>query len=45
MVRPDLKRYIMGVPKILGPQEREREREMWSTQREHLIFTMGVYSP
>jgi hypothetical protein len=36
MVRPELRRYMAGVPKISGPQERERGREMWSTQREHL---------
>jgi hypothetical protein len=34
MVRPDLRRDIVGIPEILGPQE--RDREMWSTQREHL---------
>jgi hypothetical protein len=34
MVWPDLKRDMAGIPKISGPQEREREREMWSTQRE-----------
>jgi hypothetical protein len=34
MVRPDLRRDMAGVPEISGPQE--RERNMWSTQREHL---------
>jgi hypothetical protein len=34
MVRPDLRRDTAGVTKISGPQE--REREMWSTQKEHL---------
>jgi hypothetical protein len=34
MVRPDLRREMVGVPEISGPQE--REREMWSTQSEHL---------
>jgi hypothetical protein len=39
MVRPDLRRDMVGVPEISGPQEREREREreMWSTQRERLL--------
>jgi hypothetical protein len=34
MVRPDLRRDMMGIPEISGPQE--RKREMWSTQRECL---------
>jgi hypothetical protein len=34
MVRPDLRRDMAGVPEISGPQE--REREMWSTQKECL---------
>jgi hypothetical protein len=34
MVRPDLRRDMAGVPEILVPQE--RERKMWSTQRECL---------
>jgi hypothetical protein len=34
MVRPDLRRDMAGIPEISGP--REREREMWSTQRECL---------
>jgi hypothetical protein len=36
MVRPDLRRDMAGIPEISGPQEREREIEMWSTQRECL---------
>jgi hypothetical protein len=32
--RPDLRRDIVGVPDISGPQK--RKREMWSTQRECL---------
>jgi hypothetical protein len=27
MVRPDLRRDMASIPKISGPQERERERE------------------
>jgi hypothetical protein len=34
MVRPDLRRDMAGVPNISGSQE--RERGMWSTQRECL---------
>jgi hypothetical protein len=36
MVRPDLRRDMVGIPEISGPQDREREREMWSTQEECL---------
>jgi hypothetical protein len=40
MVRPDLRRDMVCVPEISGPQRRERERErervLWSTQRERL---------
>jgi hypothetical protein len=34
---------MAGVPEILGPQEREREREMWKTtpQKEHLHYGGG----
>jgi hypothetical protein len=34
MVRPDLRRDMVGVLEISGLEE--TEREMWSTQREHL---------
>jgi hypothetical protein len=34
MVRPDLRTDMVGIPEISGPQE--KEKEMWSTQREHL---------
>jgi hypothetical protein len=34
MARPDLRRDMVGVPEISGPQE--KEREMWHTQRECL---------
>jgi hypothetical protein len=34
MVRPDLRRDMVGIPEISGPQD--RERKMCSTQRECL---------
>jgi hypothetical protein len=34
-VRPDLRRDMVGIPEISGPQERERDVEH-TTQREHL---------
>jgi hypothetical protein len=34
MVRPDLRRNMVDIPEISGPQE--RQREMWNTQRERL---------
>jgi hypothetical protein len=37
MVRPDLRRDMAGIPKISGPQEREKNMEY---PREN-IFTMG----
>jgi hypothetical protein len=44
MMKPDLRRDMAGVPKISGPQE--REREMWSIQRERLHHGGGVvHSP
>jgi hypothetical protein len=39
MVRPDLRRDMVGIPKISGPQERER----CGVPREN-IFTMGRVS-
>jgi hypothetical protein len=41
MVRPDLRRDMAGIPKILGPQERERDVE----HPEGNIFTTGAHSP
>jgi hypothetical protein len=43
MVRPELRRDMVGVPKISGPQERERERERCGAPRGN-VFTMGVHS-
>jgi hypothetical protein len=44
MVRPDLRRDMVSIPEISGPQkrerERERERERCGTPRGN-IFTMG----
>jgi hypothetical protein len=39
MLKPDLRRDMVDVPKISGPQERKR----WSTQRERLHH--GFHSP
>jgi hypothetical protein len=42
MVRPDLRRDMVGIPEISTPQERERERCGLSIGK---IFTTGVHSP
>jgi hypothetical protein len=42
MVRPDLRRDMVGIPEISGPQERERER--CGVPRGN-VLTMGVHSP
>jgi hypothetical protein len=43
MVRPDLRRDMVGVPKISGHQERKRDVEH-NTQRERLHHRVG-HSP
>jgi hypothetical protein len=46
MVRPDLRRDMVGIPEISGPQERERERERENVEHpEGMVFIMGVHSP
>jgi hypothetical protein len=42
MVRPDLRRDMVGVPEISGPQEKGRER--CGVPRGN-FFTMEVHSP
>jgi hypothetical protein len=38
--RPDLRRDMAGIPKISGPQE--REREMWKTTHRRNVLTTGM---
>jgi hypothetical protein len=45
MVRSDLRRDMVGVPKISGPQERERERERDVEYPEGTSSPQGIHSP